>query len=166
MLQLYLRVGKGDLVWRRRMVNEHTYRDIAPSEYQICVGISYHHSFSLKGTVHKAFWKKNGWYMGSWFVKTPKTLNMSRSGFVSLITKINNTIKKKYTVNDENCPIFEGTTYSNIYPHLVKCIEEIIKMFKNETGNKDWSYYDGLGGVTVKKRLKNADNFIKNADNL
>jgi hypothetical protein len=35
-------------------------------------------------------------------------------------------------------------------------------MFKNETGNKDWSYYDGLGNVTVKKRLKNADDFVKN----
>ena len=157
--QLYLRVGKGDLCSRRIMVDEYTYLDMAPSEHQICIGVMDDHL--LKGTAHKDFVTKNGWYMGSVFIKIPMT-DMSLSAFIKLVTKINSTIKKRYTTNDENCPIFKGATYSNIYPHLVKCIEEIIEMFKNETGNKDWSYYDGLGNVTVKKRLKNADDFVKN----
>ena len=158
--QLYLRLGNGDLCWRRVMVDEHTYRDNAPSEHQICIGVMREHL--LNGTAHGDFVNKNGWYMGSWFVKTPKTPNMYRSDFIKVVAKINKILKKRYTTNDENYPIFKGETYSKIYPNLVKCIEEIIELFKSETGNNDWSYYDGLGGLTVKTILKNADDFVKN----
>jgi len=160
MSKLFLDIGDGEGSWRRRIGDDMLYHDLAPSEYQICIRISSEYLFK-RGSVHKDLFMKSSAYMGCWFIKNPM-LNMHRIDFISLITKINKTINERYTTNDKNCPIFEGLTYSKMYIKLVNCMKEIIELFKSETGNNDWSYYDGLGTVSVEKRIKKADEFVKN----
>ena len=45
-----------------------------------------------------------------------------------------------------------------IYPNLVKCMEEIIELFKNITGKDDWTYRETYGG-NLKQQLISGDKF-------
>ena len=160
MSKLFLDIGNGEGSWRRRIGDDMLYHDLAPSEYQICIRTSSEYLFKPGRSAYKDLFMKSG-YMGCWFIKNPM-LNMPRRDFICLIAKINKTINERYNTNDKNCPIFKGLTYGKMYFELVNCMKEIIELFKSETGNNDWSYYDGLGTVSIEKRIKKADDFVKN----
>ena len=105
-------------------------------------------------------WYIKGWYQGSWFIRNP-IKRMLRSDFKKLVKKINKTISQKYPKDRDNGPLFTGETYSEMYPQLVKCMDEIIELFKSETGNNNWSYDEGIG-ESIKSKLKRGDKFVEN----
>jgi len=43
----------------------------------------------------------------------------------------------------------------------VNCLDEIIEMFKRETGNNDWCYFEDNNATKIVSSLKKADSFVK-----
>lgn len=157
MPNLFINIGSGSSSWRT-VQDELTleYIKVAPSSYQICVGTN-------SGNVYLGpywEWYIKGWYQGSWFIRNPMP-KMLRSDFIKIVTKINKTISRKYPIDRDHCPLFTGETYSEMYPQLVKCMDEIIELFKSETGNNNWSYDEGVG-ESIKNKLKRGDEFVEN----
>jgi len=146
MPELFMTIGKGDSTWRNKILNGNVV-ELAPFSYQICICVT-----CDDDGPHKDYWLK-GHYQGCFFVKNP-ILNMLLIDFIKLVKKINETIKKIYP----DYPIFKGSTYVEIYPHLIKCIDDIIELFKNETCNNQWCYEESCD---INNKLYNADNFIK-----
>ena len=85
--------------------------------------------------------------------------------FITLITKVNDTIKSKYPKDRHHCPMFKGETFSEVYIEVDKCFQEIIALLKNETCSNDWTYDEGCGRA-IENSLKSADRFIENWDEL
>ena len=157
MPNLFIIIGSGSSSWRTGQ-DELTleYIELAPRSYQICVGTN-------SGNVYLGpywEWYIKGWYQGSWFIRNP-IKKMLRSDFKKLVKKINKTISQKYPKDRDYGPLFMGETYSEMYPQLVKCMDEIIELFKSETGNNNWSYDEGVG-ESIKSKLKRGDKFVEN----
>lgn len=162
MPNLFINIGSGSSSWRT-VQDELTleYIEVAPSSYQICVGTNSNGTFS-NGNWRGPYWEWyiKGWFQGSWFIRNPMK-KMLRSDFKKLVIKINKTISQKYPKEGKKLgPVFTGETYSEMYPQLVKCMDEIIELFKSETGNNNWSYDEGIG-ESIKNRLKRGDEFVE-----
>ena len=163
MANAFITIGNGTGSWRTREDpnNKGEYLQYAPSSYQICVGVS---SCGVYSGPYWDYYNNHGWFQGSWFVRSPLLHNMLRDDFITLMTKVNNTIKSKYPTDREHCPIFKRLTYSLAYVEVEKCFQEIIALLKSETGSEDWTYDEGTCGPSIKYMLKYADKFVENWD--
>lgn len=162
MANAFITIGNGTGSWcTKKDPNDHgKYLQYAPSSYQVCVGV---HNCGVYSGPYWEYYMR-GWFQGSWFVGSPLMENMLRDDFIALITKVNNTIKSKYPTDREHCPVFKGSTYSEVYVKVEKCFQEIIALLKSETGSEDWTYDEGPCGPTIENSLKYADKFIKNRE--
>jgi hypothetical protein len=160
MANAFITIGTGTGSWctREDPENPGEYLKYAPSSYQICVGVN------NCGIYNGPYWEyyKTDWFQGSWFVRSPLMENMLRDDFIALMTKVNKTIQSKYKTDREHCPVFKGTTYSEVYVQVEKCFQEIISLLKSETGSEDWAYDEGPCGPTIENSLKYADKFVEN----
>lgn len=154
MPNLFLIIGEGKTSWSS-VLDEKTgkYMEVAPPSYQFSVGTD------CKEGLNSPYgkWYQRGWYQGCWVIDNPME-NMPRAEFIKAITSINQTIKQKYPSDKDHCPIFTGKTFMEIYPNLVKCMEEIIELLKNKTGNNEWIYRETYGG-NLKQQLMAGDKF-------
>ncbi len=150
---LFLFVGEGKTSWSL-VLNKKTgkYIKVVPPSYQISVGTDCEEG--LDSPYGK--WYRRSWYQGSWFIDNPME-NMPRDEFIKVMTSINQTIMQKYPSNKDK-PVFTGKTFMEIYPNLVKCMEEIIELLKNKTGNDDWTYREAYG-CNLKQQLMAGDKF-------
>lgn len=159
MPRLFMRIGDGNYSWQiTRDKKTGKYVKAAPSSYQISVGTDSKEGFdSPYGKVYQ-----QGWYQGCWFIINPIE-NMPRQDFIVLMTSINNTIKKKYNTDDDHCPLFTGRSFVAIYPRLVECMDEIIKILKSKTGNNNWTYGGGHGfpDDCLFQNLKKQDEYAR-----
>ena len=154
MPNLFMIIGQGTGSWTSKY-DEKTGKhiEVAPSLYQICVGTD------DGGDYHSPYgsYYQRGWYQGCWFINNPMP-DMLRTDFIKLMTKVNNTIGGKYPRDRDHCPIFKGNSFIEIYPRLVKCMNEIIEMLKNETGNDSWTYKDS--DWKIKDQLQKGDELV------
>ena len=156
MPNLFMTIGNGSGSWTTARDEETgKYIQLAPSSYQICVGTDSGNNWA--GPYWE--WYSRGWFQGSWFIENPMP-KMLRSDFIKIVTKINKTISRKYPIDRDHCPLFTGKTYSEMYPQLVKCMDEIIELFKSKTGNNNWSYKE-LWNDEIKDKLKRGDEFVE-----
>lgn len=161
MANAYINIGNGNGSWRTREdPNDYTkYVKYAPMSYQISVGVS---NCGVYSGPYWDYYRMHGWFQGSWFVRSPLLKNMLLSDFIALMTKVNKTMISKYPKDRDNCPIFKGATYSEVYDQVEKCFQEVIELLKSETGSEDWSYDEGPCGPTIEYSLKSADKFVEN----
>tara|TARA_B110000879_G_C10853914_1_gene386553 strand:- start:34 stop:522 length:489 start_codon:yes stop_codon:yes gene_type:complete len=150
MAKLYMTIGNGDSTWRNIHHKGNTVQ-LAPLSYPIFINAVCEGQFSYKD------YCQNGSYQGCFFVNNPIP-NMFSVDFITLVTKINQTIQKRYPSDERNCPTFKGGTYVEIYPQLIKCMDEIIELFKSDTSNSQWYYEESCD---INNKLYNADIFIK-----
>lgn len=154
MPQLFIIIGNGDTSWSYILDKKtNKYIKVAPTSYQISIGTNFNDGYNSP----YGKWYQRGWYQGSWFIDNP-IKNMPKDEFINIMTSINQTIKEKYPSTKDHCPIFTGKTFMEIYPNLVKCMEEIIELLKNITGNDDWTYRETYGG-NLKQQLISGDKF-------
>jgi len=160
MANAFITIGNGTGSWHTKKDpnNPGKFREMAPSCYQISVGVS------NCGVYSGPYWDyyMRGWFQGSWFVRSPLMENMLRDDFIALMTKVNKTIISKYKTDREHCPVFKGKTFNEVYIKVEKCFQEIIALLKSETGSDDWTYDEGPCGPTIENRLKYADKFVEN----
>lgn len=156
MANLFMNIGKGDNIWFSEY-DAKTKKSIkyAPSSYQISVGTRSAPKYS--GPHWE--WYKFGWYQGCWFIENPMP-DMLSSEFIKLMTDVGNIIRNKHETINSNCPAFTGDTFMDIYPKLTSCMDEIIRLLNEKTGNKNWHYRESYGKPSVKEKLIEADEFI------
>jgi len=159
MANAFINIGNGTCSYytRKDPNNPGKYLEYAPSSYQVSVGVS------NCGVYSGPYWDYyiRGWFQGSWFVRSGIMKNMLMCDFITLMTKVNDTIKSKYPKDRHHCPMFKGETFSEVYVQVEKCFQEVIVLLKSETGSEDWTYDEGVGR-TIEKSLKFADKFIEN----
>jgi hypothetical protein len=159
MPRLYMNIGNGNYTWSSTHDKTGKYIKIAPPSYQICVGTDTKEGLS---SPYGKVYQQKGWYQGCWFIRNPIE-NMPRQDFIVLMTSINETIKKKYETDCNHRPLFIGSSFIEIYPSLVNCMEEIINILKRETGNDNWTYGGGYGFKDYRlfQNLKENDEYAR-----
>lgn len=158
MPRLFMNIGNGDSTWSSTYDEMGKYIKIAPSSYQICVGTDSKEGWdSPYGKVYQ-----KGWYQGCWFIRNPIE-NMPRQDFIVLMTSIKETMKKEYDTESDQCPLFIGSSFVEIYPSLVNCMDEIINILKSETSNDNWTYGGGYGfkDYSLFQNLKKNDEYAR-----